>query len=99
MIVKEFPYLQKLKKLYVFNSGCQSKQKLLTPLTMSNILNFVVYSDEVNPNRFTKSEVEKQQLKQLKKAYFRKHKIVNHKLNLTNKQISNRFATKTTITL
>jgi hypothetical protein len=60
---------------------------------MSDILNHIEYSGS-----FAKSDVEKQRLKELKKAYFRKHKVANHKLKLTNKQISNTFATCITVT-
>lgn len=60
---------------------------------MSDILKHVVYSGNM-----TKSPIERQRLKQLKADFIRKHKVAHHKLNLTNKQISNTFATKTTIT-
>lgn len=60
---------------------------------MSDILKHVVYS-----GTFTKSEVEKKRLKELKSEYFRRHKVANHKLKLTNKQISNTFASKVTLT-
>lgn len=65
---------------------------------MSDILKFVVYSEEVDPNRFKKLPGEKEQLKDMKKAFFRKHKVANHKLKLTNKQIAKTFAAKVTIT-
>jgi hypothetical protein len=64
-----------------------------TKSVASNILDYVEYS-----GTFAKSDIEKQRLKELKKAYFRKHKVAHHKLNLTNKQISNTFAAKITIT-
>lgn len=60
---------------------------------MSDILKHVVYSGNIQ-----KSSTERKRLKQLKADFLRKHKVANHKLNLTNKQISNTFATKTTIT-
>jgi hypothetical protein len=60
---------------------------------MSDILKHVEYS-----GTFTKSDVEKQRLKELKNAYFRRHKVANHKLKLTNKQISNTFGARTVIT-
>lgn len=60
---------------------------------MSDILKHVVYS-----GTFQKSELEKQRLKQLKAEHFNKIKKANRSLNLTNKQISNTFASKATIT-
>lgn len=60
---------------------------------MSDILNHIEYS-----GTFAKSDIEKQRLKELKKAYFRKHKVANHKLKLTNKQISNTFGARIVVT-
>lgn len=61
---------------------------------MSDILKHVEYS-----GTFTKSSAEKNHLKELKKAFFRKHKVANHKLGLTNKQISKTFATRVVVTI